>query len=187
MNEITHNRTSEYIARQLAEEILSGCIPGGETLTQETLAAQLQTSRIPVREALNILENHGLARRLSTRHMVAAELSDDDIREIFGILCDAEIMAMRNGVPQADMWQPVRFHYAVSDMCGNPYLKKLLSGGTEYYIAYACSLDDTEHQAALLSEILSEQGAARKKRLRVYFNELAELVIDSRRKENGKC
>ena len=187
MNEITHSRTSEYIARQLAEEILSGCIPGGETLTQETLAAQLKTSRIPVREALNILENHGLARRLSTRHMVAAELSDDDIREIFSILCEAEILAMRNGVPQTDMCQPVLFHYAVSDMCCNPYLKNLLFGGTEYYIAYACSLDDAEHQTALLSEILSEQGAAKKKRLKVYFNKLAELVIDSRRKENEKC
>ena len=71
MREIVRGRTCEVIAAQLAEEILSGRIPSGEELRQETVAGLLETSRIPVREALGILESLGLACRLSTRHVTA--------------------------------------------------------------------------------------------------------------------
>ena len=50
------NRLSELIAVQIAELILSGKIENGTKLRQEELADMLEVSRIPVREALQILQ-----------------------------------------------------------------------------------------------------------------------------------
>ena len=54
-------RTADYIADQLADQILSGAIRGGTPLKQEELSGLLGASRIPVREALQIIEHQGLA------------------------------------------------------------------------------------------------------------------------------
>ena len=64
------NRLSELIAVQIAELILSGKIENGTKLRQEELADMLEVSRIPVREALQILQTQGLAERLATRHII---------------------------------------------------------------------------------------------------------------------
>ena len=62
-----NKRTADYIADQLADQILSGAIRGGTPLKQEELSGLLGASRIPVREALQIIEHQGLAERLATR------------------------------------------------------------------------------------------------------------------------
>ena len=67
MKDISEKRLSDYMAEQIADEILSGRIPGGSQLKQEELAEAFEASRIPIREAFQILENQGLIIRLATR------------------------------------------------------------------------------------------------------------------------
>ncbi len=47
------------MAEQIADEILSGRIPGGSQLKQEELAEAFEASRIPIREAFQILKIRG--------------------------------------------------------------------------------------------------------------------------------
>ncbi len=51
MKDISEKRLSDYMAEQIADEILSGRIPGGSQLKQEELAEAFEASRIPIREA----------------------------------------------------------------------------------------------------------------------------------------
>lgn len=52
--------TSQRIASALREAILAGDFPPGTWLRQDDIAARFATSRLPVREALRILEAEGL-------------------------------------------------------------------------------------------------------------------------------
>lgn len=56
----TPTATSARIATYLREQILSGAIGPGERIRQEDIAERLGASRLPVREALRILEAEGL-------------------------------------------------------------------------------------------------------------------------------
>ena len=67
----------------LKEEILEGNLPGGLEMTQQELAESLGVSRMPVREALLILEYQGLVERLPNNHVRVTEFTDDFFREIF--------------------------------------------------------------------------------------------------------
>jgi DNA-binding GntR family transcriptional regulator len=58
---------SEKIAAYLRDEILSGHIRPGERIRQEEVAARLGASRLPVREALRMLELEGLTEILVNR------------------------------------------------------------------------------------------------------------------------
>jgi DNA-binding GntR family transcriptional regulator len=51
---------SQRIADQLRDRILSGALPPGTRIKQDEIAAELSTSRLPVREALRILQSAGL-------------------------------------------------------------------------------------------------------------------------------
>ena len=64
----------------LQEAILSGDIQGGTVITQSELAASLEVSRMPVREALISLEYHGLTERLPGQHVRITTLNDEYIR-----------------------------------------------------------------------------------------------------------
>jgi DNA-binding GntR family transcriptional regulator len=61
-----NKRVCDYIAEAIQNEILSGRMSSGVPLRQEELADSLGYSRIPIREALQILESQGLAKRLAT-------------------------------------------------------------------------------------------------------------------------
>ena len=51
-----NKRTCDYIAEAIQNEILSGRMEAGQPLRQEELSEKLGYSRMPVREALQILE-----------------------------------------------------------------------------------------------------------------------------------
>ena len=52
------------IVEAISQAILSGQIPAGTEMTQKELAESLGVSRMPVREALILLEYQGLIHRL---------------------------------------------------------------------------------------------------------------------------
>lgn len=96
MEQMREARLSEAIALQIAELILSGEIKSETKLRQEELAEILQVSRIPVREALQLLETQGLVKRLATRHIVTANLEESHIREVYGLIAEIERQAVES-------------------------------------------------------------------------------------------
>jgi DNA-binding GntR family transcriptional regulator len=69
---------SQRIAEQLRERILAGRLPPGTRIIQDELADELRTSRLPVREALRILEARGL---VTLRANQGAWVTRMDMRE----------------------------------------------------------------------------------------------------------
>ena len=55
MKGLSEKRLSDYMAEQIADEILAGRIEGGSQLKQEELAEVFGASRIPIREAFQVL------------------------------------------------------------------------------------------------------------------------------------
>jgi len=70
---------SERVADILAERILTGQLRPGERIKQDELAAELAISRIPVRDALRILESRGL---VSLRANAGARVTELTVREM---------------------------------------------------------------------------------------------------------
>lgn len=69
---------SQRIADELRERILSGGLAPGTRIIQDELAEELNTSRLPVREALRILESRGL---VTLRANQGAWVTSMDVRE----------------------------------------------------------------------------------------------------------
>lgn len=83
------------IANLLRRLILNGQIPPGERLIETEIAEQLGVSRMPVREALRILESEGLIRQVPHKGLFVTQLSEDDIREFYTIRQALEVCAIK--------------------------------------------------------------------------------------------
>ena len=138
-------RVCDYIAEAVQNEILSGRMEKGMPLRQEELAEQLGYSRIPIREALQILESQGLAKRLATRHVVVADVSNQVIRENFDLFFDVELMTLENMQKKAVLWRETvlqenaeeAFHQFLIENSTNEYFVRILENALDCYIRFA--------------------------------------------------
>lgn len=89
----------EYVREVLRRSILNGDLAGGERLVQAELAATLEVSTTPVREALRDLASEGLVRFDPHRGAVVTELDREDLQDIYEIRRILEPAAMRQAVP----------------------------------------------------------------------------------------
>jgi DNA-binding GntR family transcriptional regulator len=89
-------------AQAIRERILSGALSPGQPLRQETIAADLGISRIPVREALLLLEAEGLVRIVPHKGAVVAEVSLADVEELFGLRALLEPRLLRASAPKLE-------------------------------------------------------------------------------------
>jgi DNA-binding GntR family transcriptional regulator len=87
------------VVERLRERILSGELPEGEQLRQETIAAEYEISRIPVREALSHLAGEGLVKIVGNRGAVVAALSPDEIMQLFETRAVLESYILRQAIP----------------------------------------------------------------------------------------
>lgn len=89
----------EYVLGVLRRAILNGELESGSRLVQAELAAMLDVSTTPVREALRDLATEGLVQFDPHRGAIVAELSADDVHDIYEIRMVLEPLAMRQAVP----------------------------------------------------------------------------------------
>ena len=75
----------EETYQAIKRAILRGKVKPGKRLKEEQLAAEIGTSRTPVREAFHKLEQEELVTRLPRGGFVVREWSRSDVEEIFGI------------------------------------------------------------------------------------------------------
>jgi DNA-binding GntR family transcriptional regulator len=73
----------DRVYEEIREAIREGLIKPGYRLVERDIAAQLNVSRTPVREALRLLEAHGLASSVTGRGLVVTSLTPGDIAELY--------------------------------------------------------------------------------------------------------
>ncbi len=143
----------DVVLRSLRSDILAGDLRPGDQIVQEALAERYGVSRVPVREALRILESEGQVEYFPHRGYFVAQLSIDDLQEVYLLRSLLEAMAIQAAVPHltdddisdiADLADAVteaaqdvdviamttanrRFHFAIFDGCGMPRLVRLLN------------------------------------------------------------
>ncbi len=89
---------SQRIAAYLRAEILSGRIGPGERIRQEDVAARLGASRLPVREALRILEAEGLTEHTVNKGARVPSLSQREVDILYRIRERVEPLALTEGL-----------------------------------------------------------------------------------------
>lgn len=98
-NVVQHKTMALVAADALRARILNANYPPGFQLRQESLARDLGMSRIPLREALLILEKEGLVRMLPHRGAVVTELTVDEIDELFSMRLLMEPWLLERSIP----------------------------------------------------------------------------------------
>lgn len=76
---------SERIFDLIREQIVEGRLPEGEPVRQDSLAAELGVSKIPLREALARLEHDGLLTSEANRGWFVRPMSADQAEEIYSL------------------------------------------------------------------------------------------------------
>lgn len=90
----------EAVLAELRLSIVTGELQPGEQVLQDALAERFGVSRVPLREALKILEGEGQVIYRPHRGYFVAELDIDDLREVYRIRDLLESEAVRVAVPQ---------------------------------------------------------------------------------------
>lgn len=142
----------EEVLRALRADLISGHFDPGEQLVQETLAERLGVSRVPLREALKVLEAEGHVTYHPHRGYFVTRLSTDDLLEVYRLREILETEALEHAVPmltpedcdalgdlltavdQAIRDDDVRaisetnrqFHFALFEFSGMPRLVRLI-------------------------------------------------------------
>ena len=85
---------ADWVTASLREAILNGYFEPGEKLDQDLIAEELAVSRTPVREALRRLESEGFIEVRPHYGAFIAEVSPQDIREVYEVrrLLEAEVV-----------------------------------------------------------------------------------------------
>lgn len=83
----------------LRSDILTGVLAPGTQLIQEDVAQRYGVSRVPVREALQLLTSEGLVSHIPNRGYFVTELSVPDLIEVYRLRQILETEAIRVGVP----------------------------------------------------------------------------------------
>jgi DNA-binding GntR family transcriptional regulator len=90
---------ASQVAEILQEKIITGEIKPGERVFQDVVAKELGVSRIPVRLALEVLQNRGLLVLNPHRGAKVTELSIEELKEIFEVRAFIEGMAIEKSLP----------------------------------------------------------------------------------------
>ena len=86
------------VLAELRSRILTGALPPGTALRQEELSAQLGVSRVPIREALRMLEAEGHVTYAAHRGYRVVELRIEDLEEIYHLRGLIEDDLIRNSI-----------------------------------------------------------------------------------------
>ncbi|MEQ8818362.1 MAG: GntR family transcriptional regulator [Thalassobaculum sp.] len=99
----TPRRSGDQVAALTAElraQIISGELRPGEPLRQELLADRFATSRMPIREALRVLESEGLVVLVPHKGAAVAPLDPAELKEVYEMRVAAETLALRRTIPE---------------------------------------------------------------------------------------
>jgi DNA-binding GntR family transcriptional regulator len=141
------NVASHRIADQLRAKILDDTWLPGERIRQEELAEEYEASRIPVREALRILETDGLVTVVSNQGAWVASLTREECLEQYEIRERLEPLLLRESLPKLSPTQLARLEELANQMQANRDVSTFMQLDREFHmLSYAAAPDTTLKQ-----------------------------------------
>ena len=95
------NSLHDEAASRLREQIFAGALPPGSFLDEAALCERLAISRTPLREALKVLVAEGLLRHEPRRGCFVAEITEQDLDDIFPVIALLEGRAAHEATRKA--------------------------------------------------------------------------------------
>jgi DNA-binding GntR family transcriptional regulator len=168
--------THQHALDWLRHAIVAGELRPGDRIPQEDIAVRIGVSVVPVREALRVLEGEGQVTYRPRRGYFVTKLYADDLFEIYALrqLLEARAArhaieqldddgaehivraaaacadAVRSGVVSADIAANPRFHDAIFEAPGQPYLLKLIRTLWDATEAYRALYYNTPEERAFV-------------------------------------
>lgn len=106
----------ESVLAEIRRAISTGRLAPGSPIRQDSLATELGVSRVPVREALRILEGEGQVTYEPYKGYAVAVLDKKEVTELYFIRHVLEAEALRAGVPNLTEAAIARLETLVEDM-----------------------------------------------------------------------
>ncbi|MQY31952.1 GntR family transcriptional regulator [Nocardia aurantia] len=91
----------EFVRDRIRDRISDGTYAPGTRLVERDLADDFGVSRLPVREALRMLDTEGFVEMLATRGVIVRQLSRADVEELFDVREALETLAFRKAAQRA--------------------------------------------------------------------------------------
>ncbi len=152
----------DVVYNALRDAILRGDMKPGERLMEMHLANKLGVSRTPIREAIHMLEEEGLAVTVPRKGAQVAKMTEKDLQDVLeirdsldalavrmacarmtpelleqlkGVMADFEF-ATKSGDPRKICQVDEDFHNVIYEMADNPKLEKILLNLREQMYRY---------------------------------------------------
>ena len=185
----------DVVFNTLREAILKGELKPGERLMELQLAAKLGVSRTPIREAIRMLEQEGLAVTIPRKGAEVAKMTEKDMEDVLQIREALDELAAKIACEQISEEQleelvatmhefeestktdnvkkiaeaDVKFHDIIDQSTGNPKLVNMLNNLREQMYRYRVEyLKDENNYPTLMKEHKDiVEGLVRKNKMQV--------------------
>ncbi len=197
---VSKKQTKDIIVEIIKNNILSGELNADDDVTQEDLAEILQVSRMPVREAIQILIQEGFMERLPNRHVKFVKLNKEEIKEAFLLIASmekqiVEILLMKlNNLNELEILKDkikeikdknkvinfeLELHQTIIELVDNTYItlifEKIFNGYGSYAIEkYGTIEEKKQNLEQLISVIINKKSDEIEKAFIEYYLFYAE-------------
>ncbi|GAB3197863.1 GntR family transcriptional regulator [Nocardioides hungaricus] len=126
--------SSSRVAAYLREAILGGDLKPGDRIRQEDIAAKLGASRLPVREALRMLEAEGLTEHEPHKGARVPRLTQHEVEVIYRMRERLEPLALTESLSRLDASDHERLEDVQRRIEDNEDLEKFLDLDREFHM-----------------------------------------------------
>ncbi len=129
-----HGESGARIAAALRDEILGGEYRPGERIRQQELARRHSASRVPVREALRMLEAEGLITIVANAGSWVSRLSAAELAEMYQMRERLEPLLLRYSAGSLSEEALERLGHLADAMQGSPDVEEFLTLDREFHL-----------------------------------------------------
>jgi DNA-binding GntR family transcriptional regulator len=184
---LSRSNLNDQVATYLRDQILSGHLKPEQKIPQDTVAAELEVSKLPVREALIRLEAEGLVVSIPRRGAYVAAITPDDVLDqytVYGLvsayaaqraaerITDEDLHALESWAEQMERLDGTAeqeelnslFHGTINRLGGSRRLRSILRGlsnnlPTNFFgVRWHWSAHAHEHHQLILKALRTRDG-----------------------------
>jgi DNA-binding GntR family transcriptional regulator len=132
---MAHENAAARVASELRSEILQGDIAPGSRLSQQSTAERFGVSRIPVRDAIQILVGEGLVQPSANATAVVTGMSISELQELYELREAIEPLATQIAVPNVGRADLLLMRKQLQTMAEYADTRTWLAANTEFHAA----------------------------------------------------